>query len=103
MVVTVTQSGDLDEEQLAQVETFLEAFLPRMRQAPGVVEILHYADRQSGTATTVTVWQSEADVAAYRQSELIKEPMAFEQRLGLSSQRSGPFDVRRLDSAAGSA
>ena len=95
MVVTVTESV-LSEEQLAQVEAFLEEFLPRMRQAPGVVEILHYADRQSGTTRTVTVWEAEEDAVAYRQGELVREPIAVEQRLGLSSRRSGPFEVRRL-------
>ena len=95
MVVTVTEST-LDEEQLARVETFLEGFLPRMRQAPGVVEILHFADRESGVTSTLTVWESMADARAYRESELIKEPMAFEQRHGLSSRRAGPFEVRRF-------
>ena len=68
MILTVTESV-LDPDQLARVESFLAEFLPRMRQAPGVVEILHYADRGSGRAQTLVVWEAEADVRAYRESE----------------------------------
>jgi len=35
MILTVTESV-LDAEQLAQVESLLAGFLPRMREAPGV-------------------------------------------------------------------
>jgi heme-degrading monooxygenase HmoA len=95
MVLTVTTSV-LDAEQLAHVESFLVGFLPRMREAPGVVEILHYADRESGRAQTLVVWESEADVRAYRESALVKEAMAFEKSVGAPGDRKGPFAVLRL-------
>ena len=95
MVLTVTESV-LDEGQLAQVESFLAEFLPRMREAPGVVEILHYADRESGRAQTQVVWESESALRAYRESDLVKEAMAFERLLGAPGDRRGPFEVLRL-------
>jgi quinol monooxygenase YgiN len=94
MIVTVTE-GHPDEEQYAQTEAFLAEFLPRMKQEPGVVEILHYADPESGAAVTVVVWESEADVRRYREGALIKEAMAFEQQIGESARRAGPFSVQR--------
>jgi len=95
MILTVTESV-LNPEQLARVESFLAGFLPRMREAPGVVEILHYADRESGRAQTLVVWEGEADVRAYRESELVKEAMAFEKSVGAPGDRKGPFEVLRL-------
>lgn len=94
MIVTVTE-GHPDEEQAAQTEALLAEFLPRMREQPGVVEILHYSDPESGTVSTVVVWESEADVRRYREGELIKEAMAFEQQAGESARRAGPFPVQR--------
>ncbi len=93
MVVTVTE-GRYGPEQQAQTEAFLAEFLPRMKQEPGVVEILHYADSESGTTSTVVVWESEADVRRYREGELVKEAIAFEQRSGEPASRSGPFPVQ---------
>lgn len=46
MIPTVTESV-LDAEQPSRVESFLAGFLPRMREAPGAIEILHDADRES--------------------------------------------------------
>jgi quinol monooxygenase YgiN len=94
MIVTVTE-GRPNEEQHAQTEVVLAEFLPRMKQEPGVVEILHYADPESGAAVTMVVWEGEADVRRYREGELIKEAIAFEQQSGESARRAGPFSVRR--------
>jgi quinol monooxygenase YgiN len=93
MVVTVTE-GRYSPERQTQTEAFLTEFLPRMKQEQGVVEILHYADRDSGTTSTVVVWESEADVRRYREGELIKEAVAFEQRSAEPARRSGPFPVQ---------
>ena len=86
--------GPLGPEQQAQTEAFLAEFLPRMRQEPGVVEILHYAESESGTTSTLVVWEGEVDVRRHREGELIKEAIAFEQRSGDPASRSGPFPVR---------
>jgi quinol monooxygenase YgiN len=94
MIATVTE-GRPNEEQGALTESFLAEFLPRMKQEPGVVEILHYTDPESGAAVTVVVWESEAAVRRYREGELIKEAIAFEQRIGESARRAGPFPVQR--------
>lgn len=87
MVVTVTE-GRYGPEQQAQTEAFLAESLPRMKQEPGVVEILHYADAESGTTSTLVVWESEADERRYREGELIKEAIAFEQSTGGAASRS---------------
>jgi heme-degrading monooxygenase HmoA len=94
MVVTITE-GHYSDEHRARTEAFLAEFLPRMKQQPGVLEILHYADPETHTSTTVTLWESEADVRHYRESELIKEAIAFEKQTGEAARRAGPFDVQR--------
>lgn len=93
MVVTITE-GRYGPEQQAQTEAFLAGFLPRMKQEPGVVEILHHADCESGTTSTLVVWESEADVRRYREGALIREAIALEQRSGEPARRSGPFPVQ---------
>ena len=94
MVVTVTE-GHPNAAQGVQTEAFLAAFLPRMKREPGVVEILHYTDPESGAAVTVVVWESEGDVRRYREGELITEAIAFEQQVGETARRAGPFPVQR--------
>jgi len=94
MIVTVTE-GQPNEAQGVQTEAFLAEFLPRMKREPGVVEILHYTDPESGAAVTVVVWESEGGVRRYREGELIREAIAFEQKIGESAGRAGPFPVQR--------
>lgn len=96
MLLTVTRSERMTEEQLQKAEDFLAEFLPRMKQQPGIVEILHYARPDQGQATTIVIWESEAYVRRYREGELIKEAIGFEQSLGTSTIREGPFPVQRL-------
>jgi hypothetical protein len=52
-----------------------------------VVDAYHFTRPESGESTTIIVWASDADRLAYRQSELIREPMAIEQELGLTTTR----------------
>lgn len=88
MVISVTTSHPKREQRL-EVETHLADFLPRLeRQQPGVVAAYHFHDEAPGDSPTMIVWQDEASRLAYRESELIAEPMAMEQRLGLSSTRT---------------
>ena len=94
MVVLVPE-GRSGPEQQAQTEAFLAEFLPRMKMEPGVVEILHYTDPETGAAVTVVVWESEADVRRYREGELIREAIAFELKVGESARRAGPFPLQR--------
>lgn len=92
MYVTITASKGLSSAQAQRVHRFLDAFLPRLKQLPGVQEILHGASPDGGDITTVIVWESADAAKNYRESELIREPMALEAELGLASTRGG-FEV----------
>jgi hypothetical protein len=87
--VTITASSDLSSEQAERVHGFLDEFLPRLMQQPGVKEILHGASPDGHGAHTVIVWETPDDAKRYRESDLIREPMALETELGLSSTRDG--------------
>lgn len=86
MVISLTKS-QVTGEQAQRVEEFLHGLLPRMQRQPGVVAIYHYHDAGRGESTTAVIWESDEARQAYRQSELIKEAIAFEQKLGLASAR----------------
>jgi heme-degrading monooxygenase HmoA len=88
MVVSITRSSGLTAEERNEVEGFLTSFLSRLeREQPGVVAAYHFHNDESNESTTIIVWQDEAARLAYREGELIKEAIATEQRLGLSSTR----------------
>lgn len=89
MCVTITASKGLSSEQSGRVHQFLDEFLPRLKQQPGVREILHGASPDGWDVTTVIVWESADDARRYRESDLIREPMALEAELGLESTRDG--------------
>jgi len=89
MYVTVTASRGLSAEQAEQVESFLAEFLPRLKQEPGVREILHGTSLEGHDVTTIIVWESSYDAKRYRESPLINEPMEIELKLGLTSTRDG--------------
>jgi pimeloyl-ACP methyl ester carboxylesterase len=89
LYVTITASKGLSSEQAARVHSFLDEFLPRLKQQPGVQEILHGATPDGSEVTTVIVWESADDAKRYRESKLIREPMALEAELGLTSMRDG--------------
>ncbi len=88
MFITIT-SSKVPPELSGQVEGFLKEFLPRLKQQPGVVAIYHYARPKEQDEATIVVWNSPADVQAYRDSDLMKEVMAFESRLNLPATREG--------------
>ena len=88
MYITFT-SSKVNEQESRDADQFLEGFLPRFKRQPGVVAIFHYNRPDKGDEVTVTVWESEDAVKAYRQSELIKEPMAFEAAHNLPTTREG--------------
>ncbi|NUR74915.1 MAG: hypothetical protein HOQ28_01355 [Thermoleophilia bacterium] len=89
MYVTITASKGLGGEQAERVHRFLEEFLPRLKQQPGVMEILHGASPDGSDVTTVIVWESPDDAKRYRDSDLIREPTSLEAELGLDSRREG--------------
>ena len=53
--VTVTAGRGLSAEQAEKVEGFLAEFLPRLRQEPGVREIMHGASLEGHDLTTIVV------------------------------------------------
>jgi heme-degrading monooxygenase HmoA len=85
MVISLTRSA-VTPDQAEQVEAFLAGFLPRLKaDQPGVIAAYHYAT--GGELVTVIVWVSEDARLAYRASDLIKEPIAMETRLGMNTVR----------------
>ncbi len=87
MVVTVTRSV-LEPRQRERVDRFLREFLPRLkREQPGVLDGFHFDNEAVGESTTLIFWRDEDARAAYRNGELIKEAMAMEQELGITSSR----------------
>jgi heme-degrading monooxygenase HmoA len=87
-VIISFTSSQVTPEQGRVVEEFLAAFLPRLKaEQPGVVAVYHFTRSDAGEQVTVIVWEDEDARAAYRQSDLIKEALELEQRLGLASTR----------------
>jgi hypothetical protein len=56
-------------------------------EQPGVVAIYHFTKEDQGEIVTAIVWEDDAARAAYRDSNLIKEPLELERQLGLASTR----------------
>lgn len=88
MFITIT-SSKTSQDQAEQVEKFLANFFPRLQQQPGVKHIYHYARPDKGDEYTVIIWENQEAVKAYRESDLIKEAIAFEKEHGMESQREG--------------
>jgi quinol monooxygenase YgiN len=88
MYITITTSKPT-QEQLPQVEAFLQQFLPRVQQQPGVLAVYHYVRPDKGDDSTLIVWEDEAAVQAYRASALVREAIAFEQANDLAATREG--------------
>ncbi len=88
MYITLTSSVVTDE-QSGEVEKFLAEFLPRLKRQPGVLEIYHFKRPELDEEVTAIIWEDEQAMKAYRESELVKEPMAFERQHNLPSQRRG--------------
>ena len=83
MFITITTSK-VSPEQSVKVEKFLEKFLPRFKQQPGVIAIYHFARADKGDEITIVIWESPMAVKAYRESDLMKKAVTYEQELGLS-------------------
>src|SRR3989337_4228632 len=86
MVISLTTSSPAPHQR-EQVAAFLDEVLPRLEREPGVVAVYHFSDPETGESTTLVVWRDDASRAAYRESALIREVMAFEERLRLHRTR----------------
>ena len=86
MIISITSSHPINA-QAKQVERFLETFLPKMRQFRGVKAIYHNARPGKGDDSTLVIWESQEAMAQYRQSELFREALAFEQKNNLPGTR----------------
>ena len=92
MFITLT-TGRGTRAQIQAAMTFLQAFLPRLEQQPGVVAAYQYTRPEHDDHTTVIIWESEEAMRAYRASDLVREAMAFEQANNLPATREGyPLD-----------
>jgi len=86
MMISIT-SSQVTGEQAERVEAFLATFLPRMRKFPGVIAIYQYSRPEHGDEKTVAIWEDEAALRRYRESDLVKEAIAFEKQWNLASTR----------------
>ncbi|MBI4186412.1 MAG: hypothetical protein HY530_02760 [Chloroflexi bacterium] len=86
MIISIT-SSKVNPEQAPEVEKFLQEFLPRFKREPGVIAIYHYKRPEKGDEATIVIWGDEKSLKRYREGVLIKEPIAFEQKLGLQTTR----------------
>jgi heme-degrading monooxygenase HmoA len=88
MFITLT-TGQGTPEQIQAATAFLQSFLPRLEQQPGVVAVYHYTRPEHGDHTTLIIWENEEAVRAYRASDLVREAIAFEQANNLPATREG--------------
>lgn len=86
MLISFTTS-QTSPDQARQVERFLADFLPRLQVLDGVVGAYHYTNAVAGESSTVIIWRDDAARQAYLRSDLIKEAIEQEKRLGLESKR----------------
>ncbi len=86
MLISITTS-QTNPDQLEKVERFLQEFLPRLKQQPGVVAIYHYNRPEKGDETTIVIWENQEALKKYREGNLVKEAIAYEQKLNLPATR----------------
>lgn len=86
MMISLT-SREAAQGQSPKVEEFLKTFLPRMKQYPGVIAIYHFAVPDKDKENTIVVWESARALKSYRESDFMKEALAFEEMHGLSTTR----------------
>ncbi len=88
MYITLTRSEGTPE-QLRKAGEFLDAFLPRLKGQPGVRAVYHFDRPDKGDDYTIIVWDDAAAAKSYRQSDLAREAMQFEQSHSLPATREG--------------
>jgi heme-degrading monooxygenase HmoA len=88
MYITFT-GGKVTPEESRDLDKFLADFLPRLKRQRGVLAAYQVNKPDKGEEVTIIVWENEEAVKAYRQSELFKEPMAFEKAHNMNTTREG--------------
>lgn len=88
MYITITTSK-VTPDKSERVENFLKEFYPRFQKQAGVMGIYHFSRPEKGDKSTIVIWKDQKSVRAYRESELIREAIAFEEKLNLKSTREG--------------
>jgi heme-degrading monooxygenase HmoA len=84
ILITTSQTTP---DKFRQVEDFLESFLPKLSQVPGVSAVYHYASADQSSETTLTVWESEEALRRYQAGDLVKEALALRKKMNLPGSR----------------
>jgi quinol monooxygenase YgiN len=88
MFITTTTSKPR-ADQIESVEAYLAAFLPRLKELPGVVAVYHYLRPEQPDDVTIIVWEDQAALKKYRESVLFQEAIAYEKENRIPSVREG--------------
>ncbi|HTX78212.1 MAG TPA: hypothetical protein VMC62_01020 [Longilinea sp.] len=92
MYLTITTSK-VTEEDLKIIKPFMDQFLPRLKEVPGVLAVYYSVRPDKGDETTFIVWENTDAIQAYRKDTLFKEAADFEEAHGFASTRDGyPLD-----------
>jgi heme-degrading monooxygenase HmoA len=86
MIISIT-SGRYTLEQSQNTKAFLEKFLPKVRSFPGVKAVYHFEKPDKNEESTIIIWESEEALKHYRDSDLVKEAIAFEKTRNLPTTR----------------
>ena len=88
MIISLTSSVPTPEHA-AQIGSFPEEFVRRMRRIDGVEGIYHDTGADSGKHTTVVLWRDAVAPRAYMNGDVVTEAIAFETITGNEASRRG--------------
>ena len=76
-------------EQIESDEIYMAAFLPCLKELPGVTAIYHYLRPEHQDDVTIIVWEDQAVLNQYRGSTLFQEAVAYEKEHQIPLVREG--------------
>ena len=88
MFITTTTSKP-QADQIESVEAYSAAFLPRLRELPGIIAVYHFRRPEQQEDVTIIVWKDQAALKNYRKSPLFQEAVAYEKENQNPSVREG--------------
>jgi len=88
MFITTTTSKPR-ADQMENVETYLAAFLPRLKELPGIIAVYHFLRPEQQEDVTIIVWKDQTALKNYRESPLFQEAVAYEKENQIPSAREG--------------